>query len=1099
MESGNQSNNKVHILAIPYPSQGHINPMLQFCKRLISKSKGLKATLAVTNFIAKTNKPKSETVQIVSISDGFDEGGFLQAESIESYLKHLQESGTRTLIELIKGYQNSGNPIHSIVYDSFLPWVLDVAKEFGLVSAAFFTQPCAVNFVYYYVHHGLLKLPVSSFPLSMPGLPPLDRFDLPSFIAFEGSYPAYFELVKQQFLNADQADFVLVNTFYELEIEVVRWLEDQYPIKTIGPSTPSMYVDKRIEDDKGYAINLFKQNRDDILRWLDSKEINSVVYISFGSLANLGKDQMEEIGRGLVSSNCNFLWVVRSTEVDKVPNELISEAEDRGLIVNWCPQLEVLAHEAVGCFVTHCGWNSTMEALSLGVPMVTMPVWVDQTTNSKFIVDVWQTGIRLKACESDGIVTKEEVEIVIKEVMLGEKSSELRNNALKWKELAKEAINEGGSSDKHIEEFVYDLMIFYKNGHRLWIVTISCCGYQHWQQIPVVRLRLESGELRSRDEAVEQRDFAHKVNRDFFVVFFLDENRGYGSFSSSQINGSPSITIVSLWTNARDCWTGFNNEVKVLSSLCKVSPGVYLEGFSTVQTNVVLVHRGRTGLLSTIIPIILLIEGPQYREHHTSDGHKVGEPRVLPRVDTPKLKPIDSNLVDKANFVNATIKQESTKIIYLSRETQKSVENSQSRVKVEETKMASKPHVLVLILPVQGHINPLLQFSKILASKGIKITVVITNPIETTTSLAGNQSELIKFECIPAERIKEEAQVAEKQLAHHQDSNEAKIETLKARVLEYLPLILEGKASSGEPVKVVVYDSLMPYVSDVAKEVGISGAAFFTQSAVVSAIYYHLHEGAVELPLKKEQIKASLPSVPYVFKPKDLPSFVNDSAGTYSSVLRCVLDQSLSFHKADWVLINTLESLELQTVRWMVSHFPKFKTIGPTIPTMYLHNRMEDDRDSGISLFKPEIEACKQWLDTKSNGTVVYVSFGSMVNLSEEEMTEIAWGLVKSKCHFLWVIRASEESKLPTNFASEVGEKGLIVNWCSQLEVLDHDAVGCFLTHCGWNSTLEALSLGVPMVVMPRSGDQPTNAKLIVDVWQTGLRLEAGEDGIVRR
>lgn len=217
MESGKQTH-RAHVLAVPYPSQGHINPMLQFCKRLVSK--GLKATLAITNFINKTMQPKSGTVQIETISDGFDDGGFTQAESVHSYLEHLQVAGSKTLVDLIKKHQNSGHPFDCIIYDSFLPWVLDVNEEFGLVTASFFTQPCAVNFVYYYVHHGLLKLPISEFPVSIPGLSLLDRLDMPAFIAFQGTYPAYFRMVLNQFLNVDKADYVLVNTFYKLEAEV---------------------------------------------------------------------------------------------------------------------------------------------------------------------------------------------------------------------------------------------------------------------------------------------------------------------------------------------------------------------------------------------------------------------------------------------------------------------------------------------------------------------------------------------------------------------------------------------------------------------------------------------------------------------------------------------------------------------------------------------------------------------------------------------------------------------------------------------------------------------------------------------------------------
>jgi pathogen-inducible salicylic acid glucosyltransferase len=154
------------------------------------------------------------------------------------------------------------------------------------------------------------------------------------------------------------------------------------------------------------------------------------------------------------------------------------------------------------------------------------------------------------------------------------------------------------------------------------------------------------------------------------------------------------------------------------------------------------------------------------------------------------------------------------------------------------------------------------------------------------------------------------------------------------------------------------------------------------------------------------------------------------------------------------------------------------------IPSVYLDRQLEDDTEYGLSLFKPALDGCMEWLDSKETGSVVYVSFGSLAALGEEQMAEIAWGLRRSDCYFLWVVRESEEKKLPCNFVEGSSEKGLIVTWSPQLEVLAHKSVGCFMTHCGWNSTLEALSLGVPMVAMPQWIDQPTNAKYIADVWR---------------
>ncbi len=163
-------------------------------------------------------------------------------------------------------------------------------------------------------------------------------------------------------------------------------------VKTTGPTIPSIYLDKQLEDDKKYGLNLFKPDADACMKWLDKMETGSVIYAAFGSLVALGEEQMEELTLGLKNSSCHFLWVVRETEQKKLPINFVHETSEKGLVVSWCPQLKVLAHKAIGCFMTRCGWNSTLEALSLGVPMVAMPQWTDQTTNAKFIMDVWNRG-----------------------------------------------------------------------------------------------------------------------------------------------------------------------------------------------------------------------------------------------------------------------------------------------------------------------------------------------------------------------------------------------------------------------------------------------------------------------------------------------------------------------------------------------------------------------------------------------------------------------------------------------------------------------------------------------------------------------------------
>ncbi|PVH65990.1 hypothetical protein PAHAL_1G120400 [Panicum hallii] len=157
-------------------------------------------------------------------------------------------------------------------------------------------------------------------------------------------------------------------------------------------------------------------------------------------------------GGGVVRQRQSLPVGCQASEISKVPENFADKSKEKGLIVTWSPQLEVLAHPAVGCFVTHCGWNSTTEGMGAGVPMVAMPQWSEQTMNAKYIEDVWRVGVRVRPDER-GVVRKEEVERCVREVMEGERSMEYRQNATNWKK-AKRAMSEGGSSNNSILEFI---------------------------------------------------------------------------------------------------------------------------------------------------------------------------------------------------------------------------------------------------------------------------------------------------------------------------------------------------------------------------------------------------------------------------------------------------------------------------------------------------------------------------------------------------------------------------------------------------------------------------------------------------------------------
>lgn len=244
--------------------------------------------------------------------------------------------------------------------------------------------------------------------------------------------------------------FKYVNCYSQL----VKAMEGQWPLVTVGPMIPSAYLGQPSEGDTHYGASFWEPTNHTYLKWLNTKPPKSVVFVSFGSMGTTTAKQALELAKGLKASKKHFLWVLKESD-HKVPQDFLN---NDGLVVTWCNQVEVLAHPAVGCFVTHCGWNSVLEALSIGVPVVGAPQWSDQPTNAKLVEELWRVGLRAKR-DSDGILRGEELDRCIREVMDGGKSEDIRRNASKWGENATRAAGTGGSSDNNISKFIRILMM----------------------------------------------------------------------------------------------------------------------------------------------------------------------------------------------------------------------------------------------------------------------------------------------------------------------------------------------------------------------------------------------------------------------------------------------------------------------------------------------------------------------------------------------------------------------------------------------------------------------------------------------------------------
>ena len=209
---------KTHILVIPYPLQGHINPMLQFSKRLASK--GPRVTFVTTTVISESIQAQaSSSVNFEIISDGSEE--VENQETLDEGVQRFKSKVSESLAKLIQRHNSSKYPPKFLVYDSVMPWGLNIARQLGIDGAPFFTQSCVVNAIYYHAHRGEIKMPLEEgSSISLPSMPSLGSYVLPSFLFYTSFYPALQNLLVNQFSNFQDANWLLCNTFDKLEDEV---------------------------------------------------------------------------------------------------------------------------------------------------------------------------------------------------------------------------------------------------------------------------------------------------------------------------------------------------------------------------------------------------------------------------------------------------------------------------------------------------------------------------------------------------------------------------------------------------------------------------------------------------------------------------------------------------------------------------------------------------------------------------------------------------------------------------------------------------------------------------------------------------------------
>ncbi|GLJ48490.1 hypothetical protein SUGI_1023450 [Cryptomeria japonica] len=461
-----------HALLIPLPFQGHINPLMQLAWKLVSH--GFLVTFLNTDFNhnrimqANTRNPihnNWDGIRMVSIPDGLPPDD--KRTNIPNLLQALDNSMApsviKSLIEEINEREEE-NKITGIIVDAMTCFGLKAVADFYQIPLFAFHASLVANCTIRYFIPRLVSigtLAQDGAPKEekkvryIPSMPPLRSGDLPWLFGGEKMFKRCIQMGE----SIKQIKRVLTNSFYELEGPVVEELSREVEVYPIGPLIPGEFLEG-VKRSPSKALPSFWADDVECLEWLDKQSTQSVIYVSFGSLAVWSQIQVEEFAAGLEAALRPFLWVVRSGLMEggkpTIPPGFLEHVRERICIVSWAPQLQVLSHPCIACFVTHCGWNSVQESITMGVPMLCSPHFIDQFLNRTYIVDVWKIGLPLES-NKDGIIEKGEIARAVDRLLVGEDGAEIRKHVTKLMRSSRDVVKEGGSSFNSYSKFLHQM------------------------------------------------------------------------------------------------------------------------------------------------------------------------------------------------------------------------------------------------------------------------------------------------------------------------------------------------------------------------------------------------------------------------------------------------------------------------------------------------------------------------------------------------------------------------------------------------------------------------------------------------------------------
>ncbi|XP_057442539.1 zeatin O-glucosyltransferase-like [Lotus japonicus] len=447
---------QVVVVMVPFPAQGHLNQLMHLSRVILphnipvhyvgTATHNRQATLRVQGwdpnsisnihfhdfevppFASPPPNPNADTKFPSHMIPSFEASSHLRSP-LAAFLRSLSSVARRVIV----------------IHDSILASVVQDAKNIANVERYTF-HSCSAFMIFLHFWENM-------------GKPQLEGLHIPQLPSLEGCFPTQFmDFITEQSEFFEFTDGHIYNTSRAIESPYMEFMENIINNKkhwALGPFNP-LTIEKKSSKGRHF-----------VMEWLDRQEPKSVIYVSFGSTTTFTEEQIEQIANGLEQSKHKFIWVLRDADKgdifdgDKVkehglPNGFEKRVEGMGLVVrDWAPQLEILSHPSTGGFMSHCGWNSCLESMSMGVPIAAWPMHSDQPRNSVLIAEVVKVGLLLKDwAQRDELVTTSVIENAVRRLMETKEGDEMRERAMNLKKSIHKSMDEGGVSRTEMESFI---------------------------------------------------------------------------------------------------------------------------------------------------------------------------------------------------------------------------------------------------------------------------------------------------------------------------------------------------------------------------------------------------------------------------------------------------------------------------------------------------------------------------------------------------------------------------------------------------------------------------------------------------------------------